>query len=70
MQLGLIMVVGFSGTGKTDVAVQIILNIYYNFFDQRIFIVIYFNQVKYIYILCSLIFFDVFVFVVYNGFIF
>lgn len=70
MQLGLIMVVGFSGIGKTDVVVQIILNIYYNFFDQRIFIVIYFNQVKYIYILCSLIFFDVFVFVVYNGFIF
>lgn len=70
MQLGLIMVVGFSGTGKIDVVVQIILNIYYNFFDQRIFIVIYFNQVKYIYVLCSLIFFDIFIIVVNSGFIF
>lgn len=45
MQFGLIMVVGLFGIGKIDVVVQIIFNIYYNFLEQRILIVIYFNQV-------------------------
>uniref|UniRef100_H0UUS5 RNA helicase aquarius n=1 Tax=Cavia porcellus TaxID=10141 RepID=H0UUS5_CAVPO len=35
MQPGLTMVVGPPGTGKTDVAVQIISNIYHNFPEQR-----------------------------------
>lgn len=47
MQPGLTMVVGPPGTGKTDVAVQIISNIYHNFPDQRTLIVTHSNQVKY-----------------------
>ena len=39
------MVVGPPGTGKTDVAVQIISNIYHNFPDQRTLIVTHSNQV-------------------------
>jgi replicative DNA helicase len=35
MQPGLTIIVGPPGTGKTDVAVQIISNIYHNFPDQR-----------------------------------
>ncbi|MEQ2209576.1 hypothetical protein XENOCAPTIV_001144 [Xenoophorus captivus] len=35
MQPGLTMVVGPPGTGKTDVAVQIISNLYHNFPEQR-----------------------------------
>ena len=34
----------FSGTGKTDVAVQIISNIYHNFPEQRTVIVTHSNQ--------------------------
>ena len=34
----------FSGTGKTDVAVQIIANIYHNFPEQRTVIVTHSNQ--------------------------
>lgn len=41
---GLTMVVGPPGTGKTDVAVQIISNIYHNFPDQRTLIVTHSNQ--------------------------
>lgn len=44
MQPGLTMVVGPPGTGKTDVAVQIISNIYHNFPNQRILIVTHSNQ--------------------------
>ncbi|ESP05343.1 hypothetical protein LOTGIDRAFT_227972 [Lottia gigantea] len=44
MQPGLTMVVGPPGTGKTDVAVQIISNIYHNFPDQRTVIVTHSNQ--------------------------
>ncbi|XP_071117060.1 RNA helicase aquarius-like [Haliotis cracherodii] len=44
MQPGLTMVVGPPGTGKTDVAVQIISNIYHNFPDQRTLIVTHSNQ--------------------------
>ena len=40
------MVVGPPGTGKTDVAVQIISNIYHNFPDQRTLIVTHSNQVS------------------------
>lgn len=71
MQPGLTMVVGPPGTGKTDVAVQIISNIYHNFPDQRTLIVTHSNQVKYMYThtLCSLIFLDVSVTEVHNGFI-
>jgi intron-binding protein aquarius len=36
--------VSFSGTGKTDVAVQIISNIYHNFPEQRTLIVTHSNQ--------------------------
>ncbi|VDK64910.1 unnamed protein product [Gongylonema pulchrum] len=39
MQPGLTMVVGPPGTGKTDVAVQIISNIYHNWPEQRTLIV-------------------------------
>lgn len=70
MQPGLTMVVGPPGTGKTDVAVQIISNIYHNFPDQRTLIVTHSNQVKYTHTLCSLIFLDVSASVVHNGFIF
>ena len=41
---GLTMVVGPPGTGKTDVAVQIISNLYHNFPNQRILIVTHSNQ--------------------------
>lgn len=44
MQPGLTMVVGPPGTGKTDVAVQIISNIYHNFPDQKTLIVTHSNQ--------------------------
>ena len=44
-QPGLTMVVGPPGTGKTDVAVQIISNLYHNFPDQRTLIVTHSNQV-------------------------
>jgi len=39
-------VVGPPGTGKTDVAVQIISNIYHNFPEQRTLLVTHSNQVK------------------------
>ncbi|CAF4329190.1 unnamed protein product, partial [Rotaria magnacalcarata] len=39
MQPGLTLIVGPPGTGKTDVAVQIISNIYHNYPDQRTLIV-------------------------------
>jgi len=44
MQSGLTLVVGPPGTGKTDVAVQIISNIYHNFPSQRTLIVTHSNQ--------------------------
>ncbi|KAI1730104.1 AAA domain-containing protein [Ditylenchus destructor] len=44
MQPGLTMVVGPPGTGKTDVAVQIISNIYHNWPQQRTLIVTHSNQ--------------------------
>ncbi|XP_057663610.1 RNA helicase aquarius [Diorhabda carinulata] len=44
MQPGLTLVVGPPGTGKTDVAVQIISNIYHNFPNQRTIIVTHSNQ--------------------------
>ena len=44
MQPGLTLVVGPPGTGKTDVAVQIISNIYHNFPEQRTLIVTHSNQ--------------------------
>ncbi|XP_057315687.1 RNA helicase aquarius-like [Hydractinia symbiolongicarpus] len=44
MEPGLTMVVGPPGTGKTDVAVQIISNIYHNFPEQRTLIVTHSNQ--------------------------
>uniref|UniRef100_A0A8D9DRA3 RNA helicase aquarius n=1 Tax=Cacopsylla melanoneura TaxID=428564 RepID=A0A8D9DRA3_9HEMI len=44
MQPGLTLVVGPPGTGKTDVAVQIISNIYHNFPHQRTLIVTHSNQ--------------------------
>eukprot|EP00741_Cyanophora_paradoxa_P007305 tig00001098_g7066.t1 len=44
MSHGLTMVVGPPGTGKTDVAVQIISNIYHNFPDQRTLIVTHSNN--------------------------
>lgn len=40
-------VVGPPGTGKTDVAVQIISNLYHNFPEQRTLIVTHSNQVRY-----------------------
>ena len=39
-------VVGPPGTGKTDVAVQIISNLYHNFPEQRTLIVTHSNQVR------------------------
>ena len=48
MQPGLTMVVGPPGTGKTDVAVQIISNIYHNFPEQRTLIVTHSNQVTHV----------------------
>lgn len=44
MQHGLTLVVGPPGTGKTDVAVQIISNIYHNHPNQRTLIVTHSNQ--------------------------
>lgn len=44
MQLGLTVVVGPPGTGKTDIAVQIISNLYHNFPNQRTLIVTHSNQ--------------------------
>ena len=44
MQPGLTLIVGPPGTGKTDVAVQIISNLYHNFPDQRTVIVTHSNQ--------------------------
>ncbi|XP_064457354.1 RNA helicase aquarius-like [Ornithodoros turicata] len=44
MQPGLTVIVGPPGTGKTDVAVQIISNLYHNFPEQRILIVTHSNQ--------------------------
>lgn len=44
MQPGLTLVVGPPGTGKTDVAVQIISNLYHNFPSQRTLIVTHSNQ--------------------------
>jgi len=44
MQPGLTLIVGPPGTGKTDVAVQIISNIYHNFPEQRTLIVTHSNQ--------------------------
>ena len=44
VQTGLTVIVGPPGTGKTDVAVQIINNIYHNFPDQRTLIVTHSNQ--------------------------
>ena len=46
MQPGLTMVVGPPGTGKTDVAVQIISNLYHNFPEQRTLLVTHSNQVS------------------------
>lgn len=40
---GLTMVVGPPGTGKTDVAVQIIMNLYHNFPNQKILLVTHSN---------------------------
>ena len=44
MQPGLTLIVGPPGTGKTDVAVQIISNLYHNFPDQRTLIVTHSNM--------------------------
>lgn len=44
IQHGLTMVVGPPGTGKTDLAVQIISNLYHNHPDQRTLIVTHSNQ--------------------------
>ncbi len=44
MSPGLTMIVGPPGTGKTDVAVQIISNIYHSFPEQRTLIVTHSNQ--------------------------
>ena len=41
---GLTMIVGPPGTGKTDVAVQIIVNLYRNFPSQRILLIAHSNQ--------------------------
>jgi intron-binding protein aquarius len=43
-QPGLTVVVGPPGTGKTDVATQIISNIYHNFPDQRTLLIAHSNQ--------------------------
>jgi intron-binding protein aquarius len=41
---GLTVIIGPPGTGKTDVAVQIISNIYHNFPEQRTLLVARSNQ--------------------------
>jgi intron-binding protein aquarius len=46
MQPGLTLVVGPPGTGKTDVAVQIISNLYHNYPNQRTLLVTHSNQVS------------------------
>ena len=46
MQPSLTMIVGPPGTGKTDVAVQIISNIYHNFPNERTCIVTHSNQAR------------------------
>lgn len=43
-QPGLTVIVGPPGTGKTDVATQIINNIYHNFADQRTLLIAHSNQ--------------------------
>ncbi|KAL6875943.1 P-loop containing nucleoside triphosphate hydrolase protein [Trichoderma longibrachiatum] len=43
-QLGLTVIVGPPGTGKTDVATQIINNIYHNFPDQKTLLIAHSNQ--------------------------
>lgn len=43
-QLGLTVIVGPPGTGKTDVATQIINNIYHNFPEQRTLLIAHSNQ--------------------------
>lgn len=45
MHPGLTMIVGPPGTGKTDVAVQIISNLYHSYPDQRTLLVTHSNQV-------------------------
>uniref|UniRef100_A0A0X3QDM8 Intron-binding protein aquarius n=1 Tax=Schistocephalus solidus TaxID=70667 RepID=A0A0X3QDM8_SCHSO len=44
MQAGLTMVVGPPGTGKTDIAVQTIHNLYHNYPGERILVVTHSNQ--------------------------
>ncbi|KAK8780544.1 hypothetical protein V5799_018116 [Amblyomma americanum] len=44
LQPGLTIIVGPPGTGKTDVAVQIISNLYHNFPEQRTLLVTHSNQ--------------------------
>ncbi|KAM3183594.1 hypothetical protein ACTXT7_010031 [Hymenolepis weldensis] len=44
MQPGLTMIVGPPGTGKTDIAVQTIHNLYHNYPGQRILVVTHSNQ--------------------------
>lgn len=41
---GLSLVLGPPGTGKTDVAVQIVSNLYHNYPDQKILLVTHSNQ--------------------------
>jgi intron-binding protein aquarius len=43
MNKGLTMIVGPPGTGKTDVAVQIICNLYHNYPTQKILLVAHSN---------------------------
>ena len=43
MNRGLTMIVGPPGTGKTDVAVQIICNLYHNYPTQKILLVAHSN---------------------------
>ena len=45
MREGLTLIVGPPGTGKTDVAVQTLSNIYHNYPAQRILLVTHSNQV-------------------------
>lgn len=44
MNPGLTMIVGPPGTGKTDVAVQIIANLYHNFPNQHTLLITHSNQ--------------------------